>query len=89
VIGVDWTPQWFVNIVLAAGLFMLVLGTAGSLLLMLMVLFSDYIRPFALQTFANMGLWLKGKYSLRRAWRDAYNKCKDMGLLDGTGEIEP
>jgi len=67
-IALDWEPQWFVNIVLVLGAMMLVLGTGASLLLVLMVLFSDYIRPFAKDTFKNIGLWLGGKYSLRAEW---------------------
>jgi hypothetical protein len=64
-----WVPNWFLLILYVLGSTMLVTGCAASILLMLMVLFSDYIRPFALETFRNMGLWLRGRYSLRKAWR--------------------
>jgi hypothetical protein len=87
VIAVDWEPQWFVNIVLSMGAFMLVLGSAGSLLLLLMVVFSDYIRPFTIEAFYNIGLWFKGKYSVRRAWRQAYINFINS-RQDNEGEIE-
>ena len=70
-LGDPWAWNAFYDLLLVLGAAMLVLGTGASILLVLMVSFSSYIMPFAKETFRNLGLWVRGKYSVRKAWKDA------------------
>ena len=40
-------------------------SAGGLVLLILMSMFSNYIRPFVSDTFSNMGLWVRGRWSIR------------------------